>query len=87
MRAIILSREARDYSRTVAEFVRDFYRDNGREFEVISPDTREGDSLARLYDVTLYPTILILDNNGKMVNNWRGMPLPRMSEVLAYMLD
>ncbi len=85
MRVVIISREGEDYSRTVAEWVREFERRTGNELEVLSPDGREGTDFCRTYDVVEYPTILALNNDGSVLAEWRGQQLPLFDEV-AYWL-
>lgn len=86
MRVVVISRDETDYARTVSTFVEDFRRRTGRELEVISPDGREGEGLARVYDVVEYPTILALSDGGELVKMWRGLPLPLIDEVSFYMM-
>lgn len=66
--------------------MRDFQRryEVGRKIEMVSINTRDGAATASLYDVMSYPAILVLGNDGSMVNFWQGMPLPLMDEVAGY---
>ena len=84
VRVVVLAPPDRDYSRTVETFIDDFRRQTGRDLEVIDPNTPEGSSLARLYDVVEYPTVVALSNDGQLQNMWRGQPLPMISEVSYY---
>ena len=84
MRVIVLTKEDRDYSRLVDTFVTDFYRQTGHELEVLDPDTGEGESLCRTYDVVSYPTILAIGQDGQMQNMWEGETLPTINEVSYY---
>lgn len=84
MRTVIVSKENRDYSRTVREYLRDFERQTGHTIEVIDPDTADGASFCRVYDIVEYPTVIALDDDSRMQQLWRGLPLPTMSEVSYY---
>lgn len=84
MRAVIVWRRESDYGRTVEEWIRDFAVISGREIETVDPDSIEGQGFIETYDVVEYPTILGLDDSGKVLDSWRGMPLPRMNEVAYY---
>ncbi len=84
MRVVVLYRERSEQARPTETFLGDFYRRTGREIEAMDPDTREGSSLARTYDVVEYPTLIALDDNGRLQNMWRGLPLPTISEVSYY---
>jgi hypothetical protein len=66
----------------VFEWLENFRRQTGREIEVIDPD--EDEIFCETYDVVEYPTILALDNNGSVVNSWRGKTMPLIDEVLYY---
>lgn len=52
--------------------------------EMISLDTRDGSAIASLYDVTTYPAIMALQDDGQLLQMWQGSTLPVMNEVAAY---
>lgn len=69
----------------VDEFVREFERrEPSRKVELVSLDTREGAAMARLYDVTQYPAIVALKDDGQLLQFWQGEQLPLMNEVAVY---
>ena len=82
MRVVCVYKEGRDYSRTVTEWLEDFYRRTGEKIEVINPD--ESTSFCEAYDIVEYPTIIALGPNGEAVTTWRGLPLPLFDEVSYY---
>lgn len=86
MKVLILYRPKSEHEREIESFVRDFQRryDVGRNVELMSLDTRDGASTASLYDITNYPAILVLADDGSMVNAWQGTPLPLMDDVAGY---
>ena len=84
MRVVCIFREGEDYSRAVNEWLVGFYRQTGRELEIMDPDIETG--FCETYDVVEYPTILALDNNGSVRAMWRGKSLPLFDEVLYYMV-
>ena len=84
MRVVIVTKENTDYARAVEMFVQDFMRQTGRTLEVLDPDTAEGDSLCRTYDIVQYPTVIALGNDGQMQNMWAGETLPTINEVSYY---
>lgn len=82
MRLIVVGRDMEDYSRMVNEWIREFERRTGREVEEIDPDSGEGSTLCRAYDIVEYPTILALnDSDGSVLSMWRGRNLPTFDEV------
>lgn len=84
MKVVVVYRDNSEHARPVTEFLRDFQRRTGRELETLEPDSREGQSLCRTYDIVEYPSVLALDDRGMMQNLWRGLPLPTISEVSYY---
>ena len=84
MRAVIVWREHSDYGREVEDWLRDFQMRTGKTVETVDPDSLSGESFARAYDIVVYPTILGLDDSGKILDMWRGVPLPRIDEVSYY---
>lgn len=74
-------RERSDYGRTVEEWITMFERQTGKEIESLDPDSKEGESFCRAYDVVEYPTILALGDDGSVLATWRGTMLPLFDEV------
>ena len=84
MRVVIIWREDSEYGREVSEWLHEFKRRTGKDLESLSPDDPDGESLAQAYDVTNYPAILaISDDGGKLQQSWIGMEpsLPRIDDV------
>lgn len=84
MKAVIVWKDNTDYSREVLDWVNEFEKRTGKEIESIDPESIDGENFARVYDVVEYPTIFGLDNSGKVLESWRGTPLPRIDEVSYY---
>lgn len=84
MRVVVISKPDRDYSRAVTTFLDDFIRRTGKELEVLDPETRDGESLCRTYDILEHPTVIALSDDGRLQNMWKGLPLPTISEVSYY---
>ena len=70
MRVVIIWREGEGYSRTVSDWLRDFERRTGKQLESYSPDDGGGLSLCRAYDVVEYPTMMALDDYGRLLQRW-----------------
>ena len=81
MRVVCVWREGEDYSRMMEEWITEFERRTGKEIETISPDGRDGDEFCRAYDVVEYPTILALNEDGSVLETWRGRQLPTFDTV------
>ena len=77
-------RDNTDYARTVTTFLTDFARQTGRTIEELDPDTKEGESFCRAYDIVEYPTIIAVSDGGQVQQLWKGTTLPTISEVSYY---
>ena len=73
-----------DHSRIVEEFIVNYKRIIGKDMEVLSLETRDGSATAALYDITSYPAVIALKDDGQLLKHWQGNGLPLMSEVAAY---
>lgn len=83
-RVVCVFRDNQDYTRTVTEWLENFRRQTGREIETMDPD--ESPSFCEAYDLVEYPTILALDDDGRVLSSWRGKDMPLINEVLYYMI-
>lgn len=84
MRTVVVYEDGRDYTREVNDFLRDFSRQTGHELETIDPQSNEGTDFCRAYDIVEYPSIIALSDDGVLQNEWRGLPMPTISEVSYY---
>jgi hypothetical protein len=84
MKVYVIYKYESDHARPVLDYLRDFERRTSRKLEVIDPETREGDTFCRTYDIVEYPTIIATDSNGILQRQWRGLPLPTIDEVSYY---
>lgn len=87
MKVVVLYRPESEHGRQVEEFIRRF-KANGStgKLETVNIDTREGNSVAMLYDVTQYPAVLVLRDDGILQKLWEGMDLPGVNDVQGYLL-
>jgi hypothetical protein len=85
MKILVIYRPNSEHGRLTEEFLHDFQRLHpDQKVEALNIDSREGSTLANLYDVTRYPTILVLQNDGQIEKSWDDDVLPRMDEVASY---
>ncbi|MCR5572872.1 MAG: hypothetical protein K6F57_03820 [Candidatus Saccharibacteria bacterium] len=87
MRVVIIWRDESDYGRTVTEWLHDCERRIGVAPESLSPDEPEGESICRAYDIVEYPSMLAIDDGGKVMQMWRGRDLPRIDDVAYYLME
>lgn len=86
MRVVCVWKEASEAAREVREWMREFEMRTGMQVEALDPETREGENFCRAHDVTMYPTLLVVDNDGRVAQEWRGTPMPMMDAVTAYLV-
>ena len=84
MKVVVVYRSDSEHGRTVEEYLRDFSRQTGNTVDTLNPDTADGASFCRTYDIVEYPTVIALADDGQMQSNWRGLPLPTISELSYY---
>lgn len=87
MKVAVLYRSQSEQERPVLEFQRDYSRQTGRQLSLYDLNTRDGWSLASLYDVVQYPAVLATSNDGSLLQMWQGDNLPLMNEVMYYDRD
>lgn len=84
MKVTVIYKPQSEHARVVEDYLRDFSRQTGKELETLDPDTPDGATLCRTYDIVEYPTVIATSDSGQMQNSWRGLPLPTISEVSYY---
>lgn len=85
MKVLVLYRPQSEHARRTEEFVQNIKRQHGLSLEVIDVDSREGLAAASLYDVMMYPAVLVTSLDGQLIKLWSGEEVPPMpNEVVAY---
>lgn len=84
MRTIVIYKDNSEHARAVFDFLREFKARTGRELDTLDPESREGVSFCETYDIVEYPTLIALDDEGRMINQWTGLPLPTINEISYY---
>ena len=84
MKAVIIYRPRTEYERDVESWLREFEYRTHKKIETINPDSRDGSALCEVYDIVEYPSIIVVDDAGRMQNLWRGLPMPLIDEVSYY---
>ncbi len=86
MRVVVIYKRATDYGREVEEWIHELRaRDTSNIVQEVNPETRDGESMAQAYEIMQYPTIMALDDQGRVLSSWTGLPLPRLDEVSYYL--
>ena len=84
MRIVVVYKDYSDHGREVREYIEDFERQTGLKVEVMDPDFGRNEFFLRAYDVVEYPTILAITDEGRLLQQWRGKPLPLFDEIAYY---
>lgn len=85
MRIVILYHPKSEQEGKVLDYVRDYHiRHPDRQVELVSLETIEGSEMARIYDITRYPAILVIAAGGALQQLWEGETLPLMNEIDAF---
>lgn len=89
MKVLVLYREKSEHRQMIEEFMRQFKNLHPTsKLEVLDIDRRDGMALASLYDVTRYPSILALRDDGTILQMWQGTDdMPRLDDISYYALD
>ena len=89
MKVIIDWNEQTDYASEVRSWMKDFEHDTGgtKKIESMDPYTLDGEQFAQMYDIVQFPTIIALDNDGKVLEQWSGTPLPQIEQVAIWAKD
>lgn len=87
MRLCILYHPSSDHASLVEGFARDINQRYQKTVDLISLESREGDSLAKVYDVISYPAVLVIREDDHQLNmEWEGPNLPQIDEVMGYLV-
>ena len=87
MRVAVLYHPKSEHEGRVLDYARDYkalHRDQQREMELISLETKEGAEMAKLYDVVRYPAVLAIAKDGSLQKLWQDEYLPLLRELDYY---
>lgn len=88
MKVIIIYRPNSEHARDVDTFAHDFQaRCSWVKLELLNVDERDGVAKASVYGITQYPAIMVMTDDGMMLNMWEGLPMPMIDEVASYTLS
>ena len=78
---VIYKRET-DYGAEVEGFVGELERKVGEgRVRVLDPETIDGEMFVRAHDIMNYPAIVATGGDGRVLQSWTGLPLPRIDDV------
>lgn len=86
MQIIFLYRPQSEHSSKVTDYKRDLLsRYPEIKTKDIDIDSREGMNMANLYDIVRYPAILVITNDGQLINFWQDEIFPTKDELVSYL--
>jgi hypothetical protein len=86
MKLLILYRPRTEFARSVEEFVQNLERIYpGNNVALTDANSIEGSHQAELYDIMQFPAMLVLGEDGSVVNSWIGPELPLIDDVVGYL--
>lgn len=86
MKVTVVFKEFSDHAREAIEWMDEFERRTGRVAEKVDPEGREGEGYCQARGIMEYPTVVVEADDGKVVEQWSGRPLPVIDDVMAYVV-
>ena len=87
MKIVVLWKEDTDYAREVREWMQEFTHETGKEVESLNPVSTEGETFATARDILQFPAVVAVREDGAVLNQWLGTPLPQFDEVLFFVKE
>lgn len=85
MKLIVLYHPNSEFATPVENFVNECTQHTREKIEKVSLETREGASLASVYDSLDYPAVIVAKDDGQLIKDWQGADLPPIGEVIGYL--
>lgn len=83
----MLYRPGNEQAAVAEDYVGDYqHRHPDRQIELLDADSRAGSQMAQLYGLVRYPALLVLRQDGAVLQVWQYEHLPLMDELDFYML-
>lgn len=87
MKVVCLWKDQTDYAREVMDWMREFTHETGKEVESMDPESIEGEIFVRARDILQFPAVVAVSDDGQVLRQWLGTPMPQFDEVLYYIKD
>lgn len=85
MRVVVVWRDNTEYAREVISWMEEFERATGKSIESLSPDSIDGEIFVRARDIMQYPTVVVVKDDGIVVREFKGTPLPQFEDVSYFL--
>ena len=87
MKVAVVWKDNTDYAREVTDWIQEFEQDTGKTVESIDPESIEGEIFVRARDMLEFPAVVALADDGTVLREWKGTPLPQFDEVSYYVKE
>ena len=86
MKVLVLYQPRSEHRIVIEELIHEYKRlYPGSTLEVLDVDQPDGIAMAKLYGAMRYPSLLVLSEDGSLIQNWEGDDaLPRLDEINYY---
>ena len=86
MKVIVLYRPRSEHRAMVDEFIRQYQRLYPEsKLDVVDVDSRDGTAIAQTYAIVSYPAVMVMRDDGNVVESWQGdTELPKVEDVRYY---
>jgi hypothetical protein len=86
MKVLVLYQPHSEHRIAVEELVREYKQlYPGSMIEVLDVEQEDGTAMAKLYGMMRYPSLMVLRDDGSMVQSWEGeSELPRPEDIIYY---
>lgn len=77
-------RPVSEHGRIMEDYARDFTISNpSKTIDLVSLETKDGADKARAYDITSYPAVIVVNEDGSYQKHWEGSECPPLMQELA----
>ena len=87
MRVVCVWKDNTDYAREVTDWMEEFRKETGRDVESLDPESIQGEIFVRARDILQFPAVVALSDDGAVLNEWKGTPMPQFDDVLYYVKE
>ncbi len=86
MKVVVLYHPDSEQNGKVEDYLRDLkLQGKQRPIEPVSLETKRGAELAEVYEVTNYPAVLAIADDGQLHKLWQSGEMPPFNELDAYL--
>ncbi len=86
MRVVVLYHPDSEQTGKVQDYIRELeLQGKQRSIEPVSLESKRGAELAEVYDVTNYPAVLVIADDGQLLKLWQTGDMPLINDLDFYL--